>query len=101
MPEFVTESCLLAAERLAPLAALHSLRLPKYLFRCCSLLVHLHVISELYSYKEQRYLSAPYQKESVLTKKKYTEASLCRAPPICLDRMWHNPVFKQHFYEDS
>jgi len=32
-------------------------------------------------------------------KKKYTQASLCRAPPKRLDRMWHNPVLKLYSYE--
>jgi len=49
-PEFVNDSsCLLAVEGLAPRAALHSLHLLNYLFRCWRLLFHLYVISELYT----------------------------------------------------
>ena len=62
------EICLLAGERLAPLAALYSLRLLNYLFHCWRLLVHLFVISELYTCEEQRYLSVSYQDDKFLIK---------------------------------
>jgi len=62
----VTENCLVTVERLAPLAALTSLQLLKYLFQSWRLLVHLYVIWELYICEEQRYLSVPYQDDKSL-----------------------------------
>ena len=55
----------MAEEELALVAALHSLKLLNY---CWRLLVHLYVISKLYTCEEQRYLSVHYQKDRFLTK---------------------------------
>jgi len=61
----VEGSSLLAVEGLALLAALHSLQLLNY---CWRLLVHMYVISELYTCEKQRYGSLNFRKESFLTK---------------------------------